>query len=303
METSAAEQVIPAWPLAPAPWHARKSGPVEVRAAIAVDWSGARAGGGRRTWLAEVAGDELGAFQNRWNVKSLLEWLSARAERDPSLVVGLDFAFSFPAWFVGERCGGTAEAAWERASADCEDWLRSQASPFWGRPGVRRPVLEGGRAHFRSTEQALTGVFGHPKSVFQVGGAGAVGTGSIRGMPLLAGLRKAGFAIWPFDPPTPPLVVEIYPRALTGPVVKNDEAARTRYLEAWGWPRDQALRTRVAETEDGFDAAVSARQMALHAEAFADLPAPSDLERVEGRIWLPGRQDSLGPLEGYPPPR
>jgi hypothetical protein len=263
---------------------------MEVRAAIAVDWSGARDGGGRRSWLAEVAGDELGAFQNRWNVESLLAWLSVRADRDPSLVLGLDFAFSFPAWFVGERCGGTARAAWERASAEGEDWLRSLPSPFWGRAGTQRPVLEDDRAHFRATEQALTGVFGHPKSVFQVGGAGAVGTGSIRGMPLLAGLRKAGFAIWPFDPPALPLVVEIYPRALTGPVVKNDPAARRRYLEAWGWPGDQALRTRVADTEDGFDAAVSARQMALHAEAFAGLPAPGDRERIEGRIWLPGRQ-------------
>jgi SAM-dependent methyltransferase len=260
---------------------------MEVRAAIAVDWSGARTGGGRRIWLAEVTGDELGAFQNRWNVESLLAWLTTRAERDPSLVLGLDFAFSFPAWFVSERCGGTAQAAWELATATGEDWLHSPASPFWGRPGVPRPVLEGDRAHLRATEQALTGAYGYPKSVFQVGGAGAVGTGSIRGMPLLARLRRAGFAVWPFDPPTLPLVVEIYPRALTGPVVKNDPAARRRYLDAWGWPRDPALRTKVAETEDGFDAAVSARQMALHAEVFGDLPAPTDQERLEGRIWLP----------------
>src|ERR1700730_4452455 len=163
---------------------------MEVRAAIAVDWSGARTGGGRRIWLAEVTGDEGGAFQNRWNVESPLAWLTTRAERDPSLVLGLDFAFSFPAWFVNERCGGTAPAAWEQAAATGEDWLHSPASPFWGRPGVPRPVFGGDRAHFRATEQALTGAFGHPKSVFQVGGAGAVGTGSIRGITLLAGRRE-----------------------------------------------------------------------------------------------------------------
>jgi SAM-dependent methyltransferase len=252
-----------------------------------VDWSGARAGGGRRSWLAEVHGDELVVLQNRWSVESLLAWLVARVERDPALVLGLDFAFSFPAWFVTERFAGKVEVAWEQASASGETWLRDVASPFWGRPGTRRPVLEGDRGHLRATEQELAGAYGRPKSVFQIGGAGAVGTGSIRGMPLLAHLRKAGFAVWPFDSPALPLVVEIYPRALTGPVVKSDPAARRSYLDAWRWPADPAARSAVAETEDAFDAAVSARQMLLHAVEFSDLPAADERERVEGRIWLP----------------
>jgi len=260
---------------------------VDVRAAIAVDWSGARVGGGRRIWLAEVTGDELVVLQNRWNLESLAVWLIGRAERDSSLVLGLDFAFSFPAWFVTERFGGVAEVGWEQVLANGEAWLHDVASPFWGRPGSRRPVLGHDQGHFRATEQSLSAAYGHPKSVFQVGGAGAVGTGSIRGIPLLARLRTAGFAIWPFNPSSLPLVLEIYPRALTGPVVKSDAAARRRYLDAWEWPGDLALRARVAETEDSFDAAVSARQMALHATEFVDLPAPSQLDRVEGRIWLP----------------
>ena len=36
-----------------------------------------------------------------------------------------------------------------------------------------------------------------PKSTFQIGGAGAVGTGSLRGMPHLLTLREAGCAVWP----------------------------------------------------------------------------------------------------------
>ena len=260
---------------------------VEVRAAIAVDWSGARGGGGRKVWLAEVAGDQLVVLQNRWDAERLLAWLIARAQRDTSLVLGLDFAFGFPAWFVTERCGGLAHVAWEQARVNGEVWLREAASPFWGRPGARRPVLGVGRTHLRATEEALTGALGRPKSVFQIGGAGAVGTGSIRGMPLLARLRTAGFAIWPFDTPGVPLVVEIYPRALTGPVVKSAPAARRRYLDGWGWPPDLALRAAVAATEDGFDAAVSARRMARHATDFARLPTPNDQERIEGRIWIP----------------
>lgn len=220
-------------------------------------------------------------------MESLLVWLIARAERDPALVLGLDFAFSFPAWFVTEHLGGTVESAWQQALANGESWLQDVTSPFWGRPGLRRPVLEGDRAHLRATDDALAGAYGRPKSVFQVGGAGAVGTGSIRGMPLLARLRKNGFAVWPFDSPALPLVVEIYPRALTGPVVKSDPRARRRYLDAWEWPTDPTVRANVAETEDGFDAAVSARQMFRHAIEFGDLPAPSEIEQIEGRIWVP----------------
>ena len=268
----------PAWP---------KIQGVDVRAAIAVDWSGSRVGASRRIWLAEVAGDELLVLRNGWGLESLLAWLIGRASKDLSWVLGLDFAFGFPSWFVTERFGGLPEVGWEQATANGEDWLHEVVSPFWGRPGVRRPVLGGGRKHFRATEEALAGAYGQPKSVFQVGGAGAVGTGSIRGMPLLTRLRNAGFAIWPFDSASLPLVVEIYPRALTGPVVKSAPAARRQYLDAWGWPRDLDLRGRVAETEDGFDAAISARQMARHASEFADLPVPNDVERIEGRIWLP----------------
>ena len=256
------------------------------RASIAVDWSGAAAGGGRTVWVAEVVSDQLVFLENRWSRDRLFDWALARAERDPSLVLGLDFAFSFPAWFVQEQLGGTVELAWERATANGEEWLREVPWPFWGRPGRRRPVIQGDRTGFRVTD-VLPGRAGIPKSVFQVGGAGAVGTASVRGMPLLARLRSAGFAIWPFDRPSLPLVVEIYPRALTGAVVKSDAQQRVRYLDEWDWPPRDRWRSRVAETEDSFDAAVSARRMGLHADEFAALPAPTDLDRIEGRIWAP----------------
>ena len=47
-------------------------------------------------------------------------------------------------------------------------------------------------------------------------------------------LQDAGFSVWPFDPPRLPLVVEIYPRWLTGPVndVPGSSAGRARY-GAW----------------------------------------------------------------------
>lgn len=52
----------------------------------------------------------------------------------------------------------------------------------------------------RRTDRERPAVGGiRPTSGFQIGGAGAVGTGAVRGMPMLARLRAAGFAIWPFD--------------------------------------------------------------------------------------------------------
>ena len=61
-----------------------------------------------------------------------------------------------------------------------------------------------------------------PKSPFQIGGSGSVGTGSLRAMPFLLRLREAGFRVWPFedaalDAKRPqPLLVEMYTRLLTG---------------------------------------------------------------------------------------
>lgn len=257
--------------------------------AIAVDWSGAATGGGRRSWLAEVSRGELIFLEGGWTADRLVSWLVGRAERDPSLVIGLDFAFSFPAWFVRARLGGSVEGTWSEAERNGESWLRGGLSPFWGRPGRPRPDFSHGRDEYRRTERKLDPALGRPKSVFQVGGAGSVGTGSIRGMPVLARLRAAGFAIWPFDAPALPLVVEIYPRALTGRVRKSDDGRRRAYLDSKGWPRDAEQRARAAGSEDAFDAAVSAWAMGRHLADFAALPALDEVDQLEGRIWVPGR--------------
>ena len=85
-----------------------------------------------------------------------------------------------------------------RRARDGERWLAECNPPFWGRPGRPRPELP---AHLRVTEAAIAPYGGvRPKSTFQVGGNGSVGTGSIRGWPIVgAAPRSEGFAIWPFD--------------------------------------------------------------------------------------------------------
>jgi hypothetical protein len=172
--------------------------------------------------------------------QELIDWLCKNAaSRLQSAVIGFDFSFSLPASFLREHHCSSVFDLWELVAWEGEGWLRDSPEPFWGRPGRRRPELAPEDALRRSERQInVHGIL--PKSTFQTGGAGAAGTGSLRGMPLLLQLRRAGFSIWPFDPPRLPMVVEIYPRLLTGPVVKSSREARLRYLAYRGSPPGSA---------------------------------------------------------------
>ena len=127
-----------------------------------------------------------------------------------------------------------------------------------------------------------------PKSVFQIGGAGAVGTGSLRGMPILKRLKDAGFAVWPFDAPRWPCVIEIYPRLLTGTVNKTSADARAAYLVSRYPSLGDEMTRRAMSSEDAFDAAVSALAMdAVRWELKELAPIENSRTRQEGQIWVP----------------
>jgi hypothetical protein len=127
-----------------------------------------------------------------------------------------------------------------------------------------------------------------PKSIFQIGGSGTVGTGSIRGMPLLHRLHVAGACIWPFTCGGSPTVVEIYPRLLTGAVRKSQPAARAELL-ARRYPNLDPHHARQAIlSEDAFDATVSSLVMIEFIQDLTSLPPePDPVMRMEGRIWHP----------------
>jgi hypothetical protein len=149
--------------------------------------------------------------------------------------------------------------------------------------------------HFRRTEEALQGTQHAPKSIFQIAGAGAVGTGSIRGMAALHELSAAGFAVWPFDDPAPSLVLEIYPRVFCKRrIIKSDAADRAAYIDQEdAVPR--ALKHGASQTEDTFDAAVTAIAMSRHAADLLTLPPITDPTlRLEGIIWSPNWRSAHG---------
>jgi hypothetical protein len=300
---------------------------------VGVDWSGDKGPGQRKkiwagVWTAAGSSSSSSSSLNEGTVAlesgrsrvELMEWLIELARETPRMVVGFDFSFSYPAWFLRELGVGSAPEFW-RAVADGqgERWLHRDCEDvrFWGRVGPQRHGKKpaefcGEHAHrmLRRAETVLkvraeiadplqaakiAGIA--PKSVFQIGGAGAVGTASLRGMPGLLRLREAGFRVWPFDAPSvkKPLVVEIYTRLMTGAVTKSSEVARTAYLAKKR--RENALYAGISRgvmakargSEDAFDALVTAMVMVEHRGEFSWLRKTEDeVFRMEGQTWVPG---------------
>ena len=250
----------------------------------AVDWSGKLSGAEDSIWVAEARDGTLIDLRSGLDREQAVSHLIAAARADPDTVVGLDFAFSFPRWWCEERGWRSPSDIWAAMERDGEALLAACEPPFWGRRAKCNP--HGRERGYRRTEREVRA--GRPKSVFQIGGAGAVGTGSIRGMPHLLALSRAGFSVWPFHQPRSSQVVEIYPRALTGAVRKSSWSARLAYLLTRFRQQPEHLLERAAGSEDAFDAAVSAIMMSRHAEELRALrPSHDPLYAIEGRIWQP----------------
>lgn len=250
---------------------------------IAIDWSGRATGAAEHIWTAIAEDRRLVSLENGLERSEVIAQVIEAAQREKQTVVGLDFAFSFPAWYCERQGWRSGLEVWRAMHSDAEVLLGSCEPPFWGRAGTVAQQL--GSA-LRVTDSAVGGT---PKSVFQIGGAGAVGTGSLRGMEYLAELAEAGFSIWPFDDAGWPLAIEIYPRLFTPGLIKNRHRERRRWLSKRFPHEDRDLIERAAGSEDALDAAVSALVMAEHVNAIENLPrlAPGAPERLEGAIWSP----------------
>jgi hypothetical protein len=250
---------------------------------VAIDWSGARIGAHRHLWIAEwdplrgVVAEVKGASRDE-----AVAHLLRLGDWDGELLVGLDFNFSFPDWWLDTCAIEGPEELWADSSS-LESWLAECPAPFWGRPGRRRPELTE-RQHFRATELAAPL---RPKSVFQIGGAGAVGTASLRGMPALAVLRRAGFRIWPFHEPASgsPMVAEVWPRLAAPHVIKRRPESRHNWLQQ----HTELLTTEVVSaaerSDDAFDAVAAVIDLAQRGRNAHPLRTEPLLRR-EG--WISG---------------
>ena len=256
--------------------------------AIAVDWSGAETGAGKKIWLCEVAGGRVVRLESGRDRNEIERELIVEAGLDPRLVVGLDFAFSLPAAFSSQRGHRTVDEVWREVERDGESWLAKCPSPFWGKPGKKKPRLEE-RVFFRRTELETAAATGaRPFSVFQIGGAGAVGVGSVRGMPMLDRLRREGFAVWPFDRAVAPLVIEIWPRIFIGGLNKSDAKEREKFLDDRFPDLAAEHRASAVDSDDGLDSLVCAVAIYRQLAQIAELQRAADPETaLEGRIWRP----------------
>jgi hypothetical protein len=255
---------------------------------IAIDWSGAKKNAGKKIFWAEFRNGRAVCLENGRDRDQTIRCLVDSANGPDKVIVGLDFAFSCPAWFVRHQKHSDVGPFWDTVGHRCEEWLEECSSPFWGRRGQKCLIAK--EQLYRRTELQAQPVAGiRPKSVFQLAGGGHVGTGSLRGMAFLPKLRESGFAIWPFDRPAKSVVIEIYPRLLTGEVKKNNKEARQNYLLSNEF---QSLRTewrqRAVSSEDAFDAAISAFRMNQHLGEIDKLQQATDAEvLLEGKIWIP----------------
>lgn len=259
---------------------------------IAVDWSGDKSRGKWKIWLAEARAGQILRLENGRTPNELIAHLIDEGSKHPQIVVGFDFAFSMPKWFMEQQKATSGQEFWDVVAHKGEAWLRDCPSPFWGQACTTMPRdVE----LLRRTEREVKELGGRsPSSVFQIAGGSQVGTGSIRGMPFLRELRNAGWKIWPFDPPGFPLVIDIYPRLHMGAVVKSSPAACLQYLTDH-FPNLDLFKARSAESnEHAFDAAVSALVMSEHLDALHALSDLSDdpIDRLEGRIWNPSEWSS-----------
>lgn len=281
---------------------------------VAIDWSGrVDAAGQRRHIVAAVWHEGKVRVESGRTRDEVTDWLIALAKKHPAMVVGFDFCFSFPAWFLREVGARSGPEFWKTVAEHGELWLSrdNEDRRFWGKPHKRPAEFSGEHlhrmmratdidcklmAHIPEEERALRIKGITPKSVFQIGGSGSVGTASLRGMKTLQRLRDAGFRVWPFDVPElgKPLVVEMYSRLNTGPVFKSNATSRAEYL-ARKIAEDQAYkaigRSAMAKAkagEDAFDALVSCMAMAQHRADFYHLPQPHDKNYAfEGWTWAP----------------
>ena len=317
--------------------HAGRAIRTDAQRFVGIDWSGRVDPPGQRRhiwagiWTRTPAGKVKVGLEAGRTREEVGDWLLKLGSETPHMVVGIDCCFSFPAWFLRELGCATVFDFWRLVNDGAgERWLRRHAvdsaepiardERFWGSPHKRpaRFAGDGFRSMFRYADwdnkiaQALEngdperaakmkGIT--PKSPFQIGGSGSVGTGSLRAMPTLARLHEAGWRVWPFEsaalsaeePQPRPLLTEMYTRLMTGAVAKSNALARKRYLAARRAedpvfaPVSRAVFKKAEDSEDAFDALVSTLEMVRHREAFPRLRATTEPDLLlEGNTWRPG---------------
>ncbi len=177
--------------------------------------------------------------------------LDAQAEAGNRVLVGFDFPMGYPAGFARRLTGtDTARAIWQWLAAHISDDAQNasnrlqvggqinalfhpDAGPFWGRPHVQKiahlPFTKtvDYAALNLSERRAVDRLLPKTSPVWQLMGAGSVGSQALTGLPMIHRLaQRPGCKVWPFDDTDAPLVLaEVYPSILARAVTRGIAAA------------------------------------------------------------------------------
>lgn len=213
---------------------------------IGVDWSGARGPGLPGLQVAMATAGRCPPRlvpppdgRKNWTRSVFTDWLVETLSGNDRVLVGLDFAFSFPRRDTGEFFPGvpdpdapsTACDLWQRVDDLCEATGRDFfAGAFvekgWYAPYFLLPGKRGARYKYRlrMTDERCHHVdLGRPETVFKLVGPTQVGKGSLSGMRVLHHLRSH-LCVWPFDrlprSRSATVAVEVYPGAFVRRMLK-----------------------------------------------------------------------------------
>ncbi|WP_373636901.1 gephyrin-like molybdotransferase Glp [Yoonia sp. BS5-3] len=222
-----------------------------------VDWSGGNDRGPKpkadAIWVCAARDGVADApvyLRNRALAEAwITDFINAERAAGRRVLAGFDFAFGYPAGF-GKVLTGSDDpfAIWDWFAAHVQDapdgnnrfdlagqinGLFPGIGPFWGN-GLKRDIANlprkgsaragHGMAERRQAELQAKGAF----PVWQLSGAGAVGSQVIMGLPSLARLRKRfgkDLCVWPFEAQNAPIaIVEIWPSLIAKVIAATQPA-------------------------------------------------------------------------------
>lgn len=278
---------------------------------IIVDWSAASKPSPRKPsadaiWLGE-ADCPPRYFRTRAEVMAALSLICAEAvATGRRVLIGADFPFGYPAGFAGHLTGqANALAVWDWLGAHVVDApdnrnnrfaLAGQINarfpglgPFWGCPaGLSIPGLphRGSLRHggFLPERRMVETLIPSAQPCWKLFTTGSVGSQALLGIAALQRLRMAfgaQLSVWPFQPPTAPVVLaEIYPSLLAMQV-------RAALARDNGQIKDAV---QVSLLATGFAQAQASGQLATMLRP----NAPDEVLGEEGWILGAGFTDALG---------
>ena len=221
---------------------------------VIADWSASNApkSGADSIWVSRLDRDEQATAVNHRTRDAAFDALVELAEVPGRVLLGFDFPLGYPAGFAAELglSGQPWSATWSLLAELVDDDHRNRNNrfevaselnrrlgrlQFWASPPRRAnahltttkpPRTDAHLPEFRASELCLRERKQYPFSVWQLLGAGSVGSQALTGIPVVERLRhhpalRERVQVWPFqtglDLPSAPdaiVIAEIWPSAI-----------------------------------------------------------------------------------------